>query len=98
MGILSDRMIARHGDSTVEIESKLTFGTPIDGVVRYRLLIDNEIACEEKGHIGRCTLRGSITRNNSRHKAVIATIDQGFFGTNYQLSIDGEEVHLTATN
>lgn len=96
MGILSDRMVARHGDSTVEIESKLTFGAPIDGVVRYRLLIDNKIACEEKGHIGRCILRGSIERNNSRQKTVVATINQGFFGTNYQLKIDGDEVPLTA--
>jgi len=91
-------MIARHGDSTVEIESKLTFRTPIDGVVRYRLIIDNKIASEEKGHVGRCTLRGSIERNNARPETVVATINQGFFDTSYQLKIDGKEVRLTATN
>lgn len=95
MGILSDCMEANCRGVLIEVEAKLCINDNWkNGVTQYRLIIDNKVAQEETGHIGRTTLRGFINRQAGTKDNVKVIINQGLFRTNYILEVNGQKYNL----
>lgn len=86
--IFSEFMSARYGNSEIEVESHLNFARSSSAI--HRLIIDNEVVCEESGHVGRKMLRGFV-KDASYRKPVLVEIEQGLFRTIYKLKVDGIE-------